>query len=140
MLGSKNDFFKQKTEQLTRSKYDMLDILSLLGRSEQDKLMYLDAYNYFISNPDKFDGATIMRDLFVLKTKKDKLDIDAMLHDYEYVNGANLSFKLKHKSDLRYFNNMLLNGKGVQLFRLSALLIGGLFFVPYNKFKNLFYA
>ena len=137
MLGSKNDFFYQKHEQLTKSKYDMLEVLSLLNRSEEDKLLYLDAYNYFICNPNEFDGATIMRDLFVLKTKKNKLDIDAMLHDYEYVTGANLSFKLKHKADLRYFNNMLLNGKGVQLFRFVALILSGIFFVPYKHLKNL---
>lgn len=136
MLGSKNDFFKQKSDRLTKSKYDMLEVLSLLDRNEEDKLMYLDAYNYFIGNPDRFDGATVMRDLFILKHRSNKLDIDAMLHDYEYITGANKNFKKKFKADLRYFNNMLLNGKGVQLFRFVILVITSPFFVYYNKIKN----
>lgn len=135
MLGSKSDFFKQKPNKINKARYDMLEVLNLLNRTDNDKLLYLEAFNYFVANPDRFDGATIVRDLFVLRYKGCKLDIDAMLHDYEYVTGANKSFKLKHKADIRYFNNMLLNGKGVQLFRLISLVVTGLFFVPYNKIK-----
>ena len=134
MLGSKNDFFLNTPSELVRSRYDMLEVLDLLNRSDEDKILYLDAFNYFVDNPREFDGATVMRDLFVIRYPDRKLDIDAMLHDYEYINGANKSFKLKHKADFRYFNNMRRNGKGVQLFRLSALLITGIIFVPYNKF------
>ena len=114
----------------------MLEVLDLLNRSDKDKLIYLDAFNYFITNPEQFDGATVMRDLFSLKYPDRKLDIDAMLHDYEYVTGANKSFKLKHKADFRYFNNMLLNGKGAQVLRLTLLIITGVFFVPYNLIKG----
>lgn len=137
MLGSKNDFFKQKKDELIRSRLDMNEVLRLLNRSDKDIELYNDAFIYFMANPNEFDGATIMRDLFILKKGSYKLDIDAMLHDYEYITGANLSFKEKHKADFRYFNNMLLNGKGSQLLRLFLLLISGIFFVPYNKFKNI---
>ena len=137
MLGSKNDFFKQKYADLRRSRLDMNELLKLLDRNKKDVDLYNDAFIYFMSNPDEFDGATIMRALFILKKGSNKLDIDAMVHDYEYITGANKSFKLKHKADVRYFNNMLLNGKGVQLFRLIALIVTGIFFVPYAYFKNL---
>lgn len=137
MLGSENDFFVQSPSNLVRCRYDMLEVLDLLNRSDEDKLMYLDAFNYFIANPEQFDGATVMRDLFSLKYPNRKLDIDAMLHDYEYITGANRSFKLKHEADFRYFNNMLKNGKGAHTIRLILLIITGIFFVPYNKIKNL---
>lgn len=137
MLGSKSDFFKQSPSELIRCKNDMLEVLRLLNRSDEDILLYLDAYNYFICNPNKFDGATIVRDLYLLRYPDVKLDVDAMLHDYEYLTGANKDFKKKHEADLRYFNNMRKNGKGIQLFRLISLIITGIFFVPYNKLKNI---
>lgn len=134
MLGSKNDFFYRKPDELTRSRYDMLEVLAILNRSYEDTNLYLNAYDYFTANPSEFDGATIVRDLFIIKGNGHKLDIDAMLHDYEYITGVNKSFKLKHKADFRYFNNMLKNGKGAQVLRLTLLLITGVIFVPYNKY------
>lgn len=137
MFGSSNDFFLQKPDKLLKHRLDMLSVLDMLNRNEKDKAMYYEAYIYFCANPNKFDGATIMRDLFMLKKDGNKLDIDAMLHDYEYITGANRNFIKKWNADLRYFNNMLLNGKGIQLFRLIALIVTGIFFVPYAYFKNL---
>lgn len=135
MLGSKNDYFKRKPKDLLKSRHDVIEVLKLLDRSKSDINLYLEAYDYFTTNPSEFDGATVVRDLFIIKGKGYKLDVDAMLHDYEYINGANKSFRLKHNADIRYFTNMRRNGKGVQLFRLSLLIITGIFYVPYNKLK-----
>lgn len=137
MLGSKNDFFKQKNNELLKARLDMNNALKLVDRNSEDVNKYNDAFIYFCANPNDFDGATIMRDLFILKKDGNKLDVDAMLHDYEYITGANRNFIKKWNTDLSYFNNMLLNGKGVQLFRLIALIVTGIFFVPYAYLKNL---
>ena len=137
MLGSSNDFFKQKPDKLNKLRLDVVEVLNVLGRSKKDIDLYIEAFDYFIANPGQFDGATIVRDLFIIKGKGYKLDVDAMLHDYEYVTGANRSFRLKHKADIRYFVNMRKNGKGLQLFRLVSLLISGIFFIPYKNLKNL---
>ena len=137
MLGSKNDFFFQDYDLLITQRNDLIILLGFLDRSDEDVKEYLKAFDFFIGNPFKFDGATVVRDLFSLKYGRYKLDIDAMLHDYRYVLGANSDFKKKHDADLEYFNNMLLNGKGAQVTRLLLLIISGIFFVPYTKLKNL---
>jgi len=140
MLGSKNDFFKTDFSFLCQAKKDLIEGLRRLHRSEKDIKEYIDAFDFFIRNPDKFDGATIVRDLYLLRYKYEgkylKLDADAMLHDYEYIIGANRDFKKKFKSDIKYFNNMLKNGKGVQLIRLVLLQTIAQLYVPYNYIKQ----
>jgi hypothetical protein len=127
MFGSKNNtFFKSKTE-LDLIEYDMSQLLLLKGRSLEDIVKYKSAFEYFRMFPHKFDGATIAKDLNDLPN----LDLDAMLHDYEYLQGANKSFIKKWRSDFRYIKNMERNGKGIRVFRLLLLTISGLVFVPY---------
>jgi hypothetical protein len=127
MFGSKNNtFFKSKT-QLDLIEYDMSQLLLLKGRSLDDIVKYKRAFEYFRIFPHKFDGATIAKDLNDLPN----LDLDAMLHDYEYLQGANKSFIKKWRSDFRYIKNMERNGKGIRVFRLLLLTISGLVFVPY---------
>jgi hypothetical protein len=127
MFGSKNNtFFKSKNE-LDLIEYDMSQILLLKGRSLEDIVKYKSAFEYFRIFPHKFDGATIAKDLNDLPN----LDLDAMLHDYEYLQGANKSFIKKWRSDFRYIKNMERNGKGIRVFRLLLLTISGLVFVPY---------
>lgn len=138
MFGSKNDFFLQKREALNKAFIEMTHILTLLDRDKEAIEEYREAFLFFIDNPRKFDGATIMRDLFMLKKDGNKLDIDAMLHDYEYITGANRNFIKKWNADLRYFNNMLLNGKGAQIFRFFLLMVTSVFFVPYAKIRHFF--
>ena len=43
--------------------------------------IYLQAYDYFVQNPNEFDGATLTEDMPDIPN----LDLDAMLHDYLYV-------------------------------------------------------
>ena len=88
MLGSKNNtFYKSKTD-LDNLYYDMDVLLRIKGRSEDECWKYKKAFTYFRTFPHKYDGATIVKDLNDLPN----LDLDAMLHDYEYLCGANKSF------------------------------------------------
>ena len=129
MLGSKNNtFYKSKTD-LDNLYYDMDVLLRIKGRSDNDVLKYKRAFNFFRTFPFKFDGATIVKDLNDLPN----LDLDAMLHDYEYLCGANKSFIRKWKSDFHYIRNMEKNGKGIRVFRLILLTLTGIIFVPYCK-------
>ena len=84
-----------------------------------------------MNNPSKFDGATIVKDLVDIE----ELDLDAMVHDYEYLNGANRSFIKKWKADIKYIKNMERNGKGIRVFRFLMLTLLGIFFVPYCYMK-----
>lgn len=45
-------------------------------------------------HPNKFDEATIVKDLVDIG----ELDLDAMVHDYDYINGANRNFIKKMES------------------------------------------
>lgn len=127
MLGSKNNtFYKTRTE-LDNLYTNMVLLLFLKGRNEEDINQYRKAFTYFRTFPHKFDGATIVKDLCDLP----KLDIDAMVHDYECLIGANRNFIKWFKSAWRYFENMRKNGKGNQIFRFVLVCFAGLIFVPY---------
>ena len=82
-------------------------------------------------HPNKFDGATIVKDLVDIG----KLDLDAMVHDYDYIHGANRNFIKKWKADIKYIKNIERNGKGIRIFRLLLLTIIGIIFVPYCFIK-----
>ena len=92
---------------------------------------YLNAFDYFIGHPTEFDGATIVKDLVDIG----ELDLDAMVHDYDYIHGANRNFVKKWKADIKYIKNMERNGKGIRIFRLLLLTIIGIVFVPYCFIK-----
>lgn len=133
MLGSKNDFFKQKPQILNKTRIDIVQLLNFKSRSQDDINQYIEAFDYFVSNPSEFDGATIVKDLIDLRIGKEYLDLDAMLHDYVYISGANKSFRKKWKADINYIKNMEKNGKGIRVFRFFILTILGIPFVPYKK-------
>ena len=137
MLFSKNDFFYQPLATLFKLKGELKDLLRLKKRSEEDIFQYMRAYEFFINRPDKYDGATIVKDLVDIRNGKYYLDADAMLHDFEYIRGASSNFLSKWKCDLRYIKNMEKNGKGVRVFRLIILTFFGLFLVPYTNLKNI---
>ena len=124
---SKSDFFKQDRETLAEYRYQLLMMLKYKGRSEKDIDFYIEAYDFFCCFTTKFDGATIVKDLCDLP----KLDLDAMVHDYECLIGANRNFIKWFKSAWRYFENMRKNGKGNQIFRFVLVSLAGIVFVPY---------
>ena len=137
MFGSKNNFFFQSTRILERAKKDLKTVLTLKARSKSDIKSYLIAFDYFVLNPYKFDGATIVKDLIDLRVFEtgQYLDSDAMLHDYDYITGANKNFVKKWKADIAYIKNMELNGKGIRIPRLIILTLTGILFVPYKLLK-----
>lgn len=85
---SKNDFFKQDIETLDEYRYQLRMMLKYKGRSEEDIDFYIEVYGFFCHFTTKFDGATIVKDLCDLP----KLDLDAMMHDYECLIGTNRNF------------------------------------------------
>ena len=127
LVKSKSDFFKQDRETLAEYRYQLLMMLKYKGRNEEDIDLYIQAYDFFCRFTTKFDGATIVKDLCDLP----KLDIDAMVHDYECLIGANRNFIKWFKSAWKYFENMRKNGKGNQIFRFVLVCIAGVVFVPY---------
>jgi len=136
MYGSKNDFFKQSKDQLTKSRRLLLNVLESKNRSGKDKRQYLLAFSYFCNNPQDYDGATIVKDLVDVRQGKCYLDCDAMLHDYEYVVGKADTIKGRWICDKRYIKNMELNGKGIRIPRLIILTIYGFITINYKNLKE----
>jgi hypothetical protein len=133
MFWSRDYTFFRSKKDLDKLRKEMIHLLNIKSRSKEDINLYKIAFDYFRSYPDQFDGATIVKDLVDIG----ELDLDAMVHDYEYIKGANRNFIKKWKADLRYIKNMEKNGKGIRIFRLFLLTITGIIFVPYCFFKNL---
>jgi hypothetical protein len=124
---SKNTHFQQDRETLADYRHKMIMMLIYKGRSQEDIDKYKEAYDFFCKFTTKFDGATIVKDLCDLP----RLDLDAMVHDYECLIEANRNFIKWFKSAWRYFENMRKNGKGNQIFRFVLLCLAGIVFVPY---------
>ena len=137
MFGSKNLFFFQGLDKLKNHRANLRLILKIKGRSEKDIKEYLVAYDFFAANPRKYDGATIVKDLVDIRSGKFYLDLDAMLHDYEYIKGSKHFFKTKWECDRKYIRNMELNGKGIRVTRLLFLTILAIYFpiIHYIKLK-----
>ena len=138
MFWSRDDTFKKSKTELDILRKNVKAYLNIKERKMSDISDYLDAFDYFTIHSDKFDGATIVKDLVDIG----ELDLDAMVHDYDYINGANRNFIKKWKADIKYIKNMERNGTGIRVFRLLLLTIIGIVFVPYciikNKIKKIF--
>ena len=132
MFWSRDYTFYNDKETLEKYRKYLKVLLYIKGRDIKDIQEYLNAYNYFITHPSEFDGATIVKDLVDFG----ELDLDAMVHDYEYLHGANRNFIKKWNADIKYIKNMERNGKGIRVFRLLLLTIIGIVFVPYCFIKN----
>ena len=132
MFWSRDDTFKKSKTELDILRKNLKAYLHIIERKISDISDYLNAFDYFTVHSDKFDGATIVKDLVDIG----ELDLDAMVHDYDYLHGANRSFIKKWNADIRYIKNMEANGKGIRVFRLLLLTIIGIVFVPYCFLKN----
>ena len=131
MFWSRDDTFKKSKTELDILRKNVKAYLHIKERKMSDISDYLNAFDYFRRNSDKFDGATIVKDLVDIG----ELDLDAMVHDYDYINGANRNFIKKWKADIKYIKNIERNCKGIRVFRLFLLTIIGIVFVPYCFLK-----
>jgi len=135
MFGSENHYFTQSALKLQIGRVNVSDLLGAKGYSQECIDLYLKAFDYFTTNPDKFDGATLVKDLCDLPG----LDIDAMLHDYHYINyNVGSSFAMKWKSDFLYGKGNERKGKSLyaSYSRFAGLTLSGLFFIPFAIIKR----
>ena len=127
MLGSKSNFFKSDNYILEMYRDAMVKLLHIKNRTPKEIDSYKNAYDFFCRFDSLFDGATIVKDLHDIPN----LDLDAMVHDYECLIGANRNYKLWYIAVWNYYENMRKNGKGNQFLRFAGLCVVGVFFVPY---------
>ena len=111
MFWSKDNTFRKTKIELDVLRKNIKAYLHIKERKMSDISDYLAAFDYFRKQPNKFDGATIVKDLVDIG----ELDLDAMVHDYDYIHGANRNFIKKWKADIKYIKNMERNGKGIRV-------------------------
>jgi hypothetical protein len=135
MLGSKSTFFDQPKDVLLTKRRDVYRLLEIKGYNHYEIGIYLNAFDYFSVNTTEFDGATIVKDLQDLP----HLDLDAMLHDYQYINyNVAANFIIKWKADWIFAKGNERKGKGQYsaFSRFVGLTIIGVGFVPFAFFKR----
>jgi len=109
MLGSNSKYFHKSSEELMLDKLKVNTLLLIKGYNQNQVDIYLKAFDYFTENPSGFDGATIVKDLIDIPG----LDLDAMLHDYHYIQyNVASSFLVKFKADWIYAKGQEKKGKG----------------------------
>lgn len=136
MFFSKSDYFKQTSIVLNQKAKDVELYLELKGYNASEIAEYLLAYRYFMDYPTQYDGATIVKDLIDVHD----LDLDAMLHDYEYlVLKAGHNFITKWKSDFKYGKGIERKGKSAYAAwsRFAGLTVTGILFVIKSYLKTL---
>jgi hypothetical protein len=135
MLGSKSNYFSQPLEKLKSDRSNIDFLLQWKGYNREQVDVYLKAFDYFTRHTIEFDGATVVKDLVDIPG----LDLDAMLHDYQYIfYGVGSSFSLKFKSDWIYAKGQERKGKGQYsaFSRFIGLTIIGIVFVPLRYIMN----
>lgn len=131
MLFSRSEYFKQSKEALHVDRINVNVLLTIKGYNKKSVDIYTKAFDYFVANPNDFDGATVVKDLVDIHG----LDLDAMLHDYHYiVYKAATNFRTKWISDWLYAKGQERKGKGQysSFSRFIGLSIIGVIFVPYS--------
>lgn len=131
LFSSSSRYFHQDKEILRSYRKDVDLYLQLKGYELHERALYLKAYDYFVVNPDEFDGATMTEDL----PDVHGLELAAMLHDYLYIKyKASGSFKYIWmadrliRSEMRKMNKSSWNTGA----RFVLLCLKTPFFVPYT--------
>ncbi len=136
MLGSNSNFFFQDISTLEYYRIRLEEFLEYSNRSEIMRKAYLNAYDFFVENPSKYDGATATQDL---TPKWLPFDWKAMLHDYLYIClNAKSSPKYIKMADSIYLNEIKYDGHfGVYLWwQKTRLSVVAKPYAVYNRFSN----
>jgi len=129
MLGSKSNYFHQDKAHLDKCDLDVRTYLWIKGYSIPQVAIYLNAFDYFRENPNEFDGATLVRDLCDIPG----LDIDALYHDYCYINyNVAVNPIMKFRADKLYAKGNERKGKSqyAAWSRMVGLTLTGIGFIP----------
>ena len=127
---SENKFFFLDKKELQIAKQKLIISLQNLDRDDAYIKRSIKSYNWFCENPERYDGSTIVLDLAIIFHKKEKLEVESMNHDYDWIHGANRNFLKCWKSNLVYYKDLRRNGKGRKIGRLIGLTLVSFFFVP----------
>lgn len=112
MFHSKSDFFKKNKVIIDNKREHLFWVMKDFGLELDNRDLLFKAFDYFSNNPEKFDGATIVKDIHTING----LDLPACRHDYDYIHNDWFSIKgfvMKFIYDWNY-------AKNYELFRVSS--------------------
>lgn len=144
MLGSNNSFFKlqpseTKTQRIVRLFHYRKVVERFLAIKKIESELFLEAYDYFVfENPNGYDGATLAKDY----TDLPKLELSAMVHDYQYLallpNYHGLAWWLqKHWFDYLYYHHLKTFGKAPKSVAFSRYVLLRITTPIYYVFKKI---
>ncbi len=101
---SKSTYFYGKNNNLKQDQATLLNVCAGYGFSVNELTEVYKAFDYFIKNPHKFDGATIVADNYTING----LSVTAMVHDYQTIMIGKVSFfeyiQKRWQTDWYYFS------------------------------------
>lgn len=107
MKTSSSRFFYQDKKKLDLKRQLMMQVLIDKGFSTRERHSFNMAFKFFIDNPDRFDGATIVGDNYTIEG----LSATAMKHDYRCIMLSRKSLKKYVKGriivDNEYKNDLI---------------------------------
>ena len=131
-----SNYFKQSHTTLVAKRQELVDLLLIKGLKEGN---YFKAFDYFVEHPDRYDGATGVKDLTDMKG----LSLASMVHDWQYLHILTKYkgwkwFKIKTRFDWEYGQNLEALGKGIwtPYLRAIGLVIITPFYIIYKKLKK----
>lgn len=81
MKNSNSNFFYQDKKVLDIKRQLMMQVLADKGYSSSERRIFNMAFKFFMDNPERFDGATIVGDNYTIEG----LSATAMKHDYNCI-------------------------------------------------------
>lgn len=107
MKTSRSSFFFKDKNILDLKRQLMMQVLIDKGYSNKERIIFNMAFKFFIENPSRFDGATIVGDHYLIEG----LSPTAMKHDYKciMISRKSLKFYVKRRieCDTEYRNDLI---------------------------------
>lgn len=130
-----SSFFKKQYWELLEKKLILIYLLNDFNFNKYEVNNFVKAFEFFEEFPDKFDGATVVRDFYILNG----LDVCAMIHDYMYVKyNLPVNFLNKIKADYiycKYLRKFNISWWSVWAVRFCGLVASSPIYAVYKKVK-----
>lgn len=133
LLKSHSNFFHGNDLTVCRDK--VIQLLKIWDYTQEQRKIYLNAFDYFVKHPEKFDGATMTEEMNDIPY----LDLDAMLHDYLYIAlNASANWEYMVKADKLFKKEMRRRQKSSwnSAYRNTALMLKTPYWVVKCYFKG----
>lgn len=117
-------FIELSKEDLSIVKQKMITQLENYSRSKSFIRLATVSFDYFVLHPKKFDGSTVVSDLFDVFYKGKKLEVASLIHDFIWVRFfARRKLVLNWWSNWEYFTDLKKHGNPYMYSRYLGLML-----------------